>query len=48
MYNKVVVCAVDVDSVVFRLCLHDRDFMAGERITDNIIANISKSRKVKH
>ena len=39
-------CTVEVESPLFRLCLHDRDFMAGERITNNIIKNISKSRKV--
>lgn len=31
----------------FHLCLHDRDFTAGQRITENIVDNISKSRKVR-
>lgn len=30
----------------FRLCIHDRDFTVGQRITENIIENIAKSRKV--
>ena len=29
-----------------RLCLHDRDFLAGQRITENIFENVSKSHKV--
>lgn len=30
----------------FHLCLHDRDFTVGQQITENIIENIAKSRKV--
>ena len=30
----------------FQLCLHDRDFIVGRRITDNIFDSISRSRKV--
>lgn len=30
----------------FRLCLHDRDFVVGQQITENIIEKVAKSRKV--
>ena len=44
--NDVMVPKLKNTNPVWRFCLHDEDFLLGERITDNIIIAVTTSRRV--